>query len=218
MNPPSPEPEEKNSHANLSWSEDQCRVLFDKYAVLDDGEDEFAINFDGIEALCTDLKVDANDLSIFIFAWHCDAQTLGEFTWQEFRIGCENLKIDSIERFRERIDTLKAEMIDPVAFKRFYSFVFTYGKENTQKSLDLDSAIELWKILISEKFSNLILFCDFLRETQNKRAVSRDTWDLLLDFSTQVDSRFKNYDADGAWPTVIDDFVEWATPKLAESR
>ena len=98
-----------------------------------------------------------------------------------------------------------------------------------QKSLDLDSAIELWKILLGEKFPNLPLWCEFLRATHASKSISRDTWDLLLDFATQVVSRpvisfshfsnffqnakFSNYDPDGAWPTLIDDFVEWAKEK-----
>ena len=39
---------------------------------------------------------------------------------------------------------MKAELIDPVSFKRFYAFVFNYGKEGAQKALDLASAFELW--------------------------------------------------------------------------
>lgn len=58
------------------------------------------INFDGIEALCADLGVDANDISVFIFAWHCQATTLGEFGWDEFRRGAEELRIDSIASFK----------------------------------------------------------------------------------------------------------------------
>jgi hypothetical protein len=77
----------------------------------------FQINFDGIEALCADLGVDANDISVFIFAWHCQvhrkkrekkknlngdfqATTLGEFSWEEFRRGAEELRIDSISSFK----------------------------------------------------------------------------------------------------------------------
>ena len=105
---------------------------------------------------------------------------------------------------------MKAELIDPVAFKRFYAFVFNYGREGIQKSLDVDSAIELWKILLAEKFGNLDLWCVYLKESGSVRAISKDTWDLLLEFATQVNSKFTNYDPDGAWPTLIDDFVEYA--------
>lgn len=68
---------------------------------------------------------------------------------------------------------MKAELVDPVAFKRFYCFVFAYGKEGIQKSLDLDSAIELWKILLADKFPNLPLWCEFLKETHSNRSISK---------------------------------------------
>jgi hypothetical protein len=68
---------------------------------------------------------------------------------------------------------MKAELVDPVAFKRFYGFVFSYGKEGIQKSLDLDSAIELWKILLADKFRNLPLWCEFLKETHSNRSISK---------------------------------------------
>lgn len=31
--------------------------------------------------------------------------------------------------------------------------------------------------------------------------------DLLLEFATQVNSTFSNYDPDGAWPSLVDSFV-----------
>lgn len=79
--------------------------------------------------MCADIGVDANDLAVFIFAWHCQAATLGEFAWDEFRRGAEELHIDSLAKFKERVETMRAELVDPVAFKRFYVFVFQYGRE-----------------------------------------------------------------------------------------
>lgn len=69
-------------------------------------------------ALCADLHVDANDLAVFIFAWHCQARlgscaggsgftdsrhsTLGEFAWDEFRRGAEELRISTLAQFKAR--------------------------------------------------------------------------------------------------------------------
>ena len=80
--------------------------------------------------------------------------------------------------------------------------------------MDWESAVEYWNILLHSLVdSNLLrLWVEFVSE--NGKAVTKDTWNLLLEFVTSVDPYLSNYDFDGAWPTMIDDFVVWARDRL----
>ena len=58
------------------------------------------------------------------------------------------------------------------------------------------------------------LWLQFL-DTQ-KYAISKDTYILLYDFTQSIDKDMSNYDENGAWPVLIDEFVEYARPKLVK--
>ncbi|CAA6659160.1 unnamed protein product [Spirodela intermedia] len=174
----------------------------------------------GIECLCRELQVDPQDIVMLVLSSHMRAATMCEFSRQEFIDGLEALGVDSLETLREKIPSLRAELKDEQIFSVIYNFAFDWAKEEGQRSMTLDTAIGMWQLLLTEKCWPLVdHWCLFLQARQEK-AISRDTWTMVLEFvkavlpplSLSLSRRWRtrwrrHYDADGAWPSLIDGFV-----------
>jgi DCN1-like protein 1/2 len=85
---------------------------------------------------------------------------------------------------------------DQNMFKDLYLFTFNFAKNPSQKSLDLEDAIAYWKMILNGRFKYLSYWIEFLQEN-HKRAISKDTWNLLLEFSIVIKDDFSNYDEEG---------------------
>jgi DCN1-like protein 1/2 len=164
---------------------------------------------DGITLLCADIQVDPQDIVMLVLSWHMKAATMCEFSKQEFIGGLQSLGVDSLEKLREKISFMRSELKDEQKFREIYNFAFGWAKEKGQKSLALDTAIGMWQLLFAEKHWPLVdHWCQFL-QTRHNKAISRDTWSQLLEFAKTVDPGLSNYDSEGAWPYLIDEFVEY---------
>ncbi|XP_057473894.1 uncharacterized protein LOC130762239 isoform X3 [Actinidia eriantha] len=144
---------------------------------------------DGITLLCNDLQVDPQDIVMLVLSWHMKAATMCEFSKQEFIGGLQALGIDSLEKFHDKMQFMRSELKDDQKFREIYNFAFGWAKEKGQKSLALDTAIGMWQLLFAEKQWPLV-----------------DDW---CQFLQMVDPTLSNYDAEGAWPYLIDEFVEY---------
>ncbi|KAJ7412651.1 DCN1-like protein 5 [Willisornis vidua] len=64
-------------------------------------------------------------------------------------------------------------------------------------------------------FKNIYRYAfDFARQSKY-RVMNKDQWYNVLEFSRTVHADLSNYDEDGAWPVLLDEFVEWQKVRQA---
>ncbi|KAK6155084.1 hypothetical protein DH2020_009332 [Rehmannia glutinosa] len=69
-------------------------------------------------------------------------------------------------------------------------------------------AVMAWRLVLSGRFRLLNQWCNFVEKNQ-RHNISEDTWRQVLAFSRCVHENLEGYDPEGAWPVLIDDFVEY---------
>lgn len=124
-----------------------------------------------------------------------------------------------------------------LSLQGMYNFTFGFLMEvENQRLLDTETAIDYWKLIlpiVTESYLHEITpidedefvanvntrsqqWFDFLVE-ENKKAITFDTWSMFYLFFKEVvlddPTNFKNYDEMAAWPSFMDEYIEFLYDK-----
>jgi len=168
---------------------------------------------DGIERLCTDIGVAPDDFRVLVLAWKFKAEAMCRFTREEFIGGCRALGgVDSPQAIGDRLPDLVAEVVDSrEQFRDLYRWTYRFGLDEGQRTLPLAMAMSLWQLVFSQRppavLERWLAFLE--RRPSGSSGIMRDTWDMFLPFTEVIGTDFERYDESEAWPSLIDDFVEY---------
>ncbi|CAM9246741.1 unnamed protein product [Sphacelaria rigidula] len=103
--------------------------------------------------------------------------------------------------------------MDQDEFRDFYKFSFQFSREGTHRTIERDVAVPLLQMVMGTRGRYTEDFVEFLKQLPQNTRVTFDQWCSFLEFSSTVTDGFEGYDEDGAWPIMLDEFVEYSRGK-----
>ncbi|KAF9512840.1 hypothetical protein BS47DRAFT_1330049 [Hydnum rufescens UP504] len=200
--------------------------LFDEYK--DNGGETMTV--DGTMAFCQDINLDLDDVVLLALSYELKSPQMGEFSRTGWIEGWKALKCDSRDTMKAALPKLRSRLQNDRAFFRsIYMYAFDFARTAGQRSIPIDNAKAFWAMLLPAGFAGdaLVyegpgegwkpeynqLWFDFL-DAKGGRGISRDTWAMFFEFILTIDSCFQNHDEGAAWPSLIDEFVEYSRERL----
>ncbi|KAK4685586.1 hypothetical protein P7C73_g4561, partial [Tremellales sp. Uapishka_1] len=209
-------------------------AIWDKYK----DPSKALITIEGTMAFCTELDIDpSSDSVLFCLATDLGSKAIGEWEREPWITGWTAMgpSIESLADMKAQLPALRTKLnSDPAYFKKVYMHTFDLSKADGARTLMLDTGIDMWKLYIPPALAarpsalskvsspgappdftekELGMWLEFIQK--KGKAISKDTWSLFIDFVRSIDSDFKEYDEEAAWPSTIDDFVEYARKEKA---
>lgn len=191
------------SSKEQAFNHKRCESFFNKYS-----DSSQMVGPSGVEKLCIDMEVQPEDIVMLVLSWKLNAENMGFYKLSEWKSGMASLECDNVNKLKNRIPAMRAMLKDPVTFKKIYRYAFDFSRDKEQKSLDIETGKAMLTLLLADTWRLIPEFVKFLDQSRYK-IINRDQWNSLLEFIKTVDTNdFTGYDDEGAWPVMLDEFVE----------
>jgi len=191
----------KRSCSSFQFSLTDLGIIFNHYSC----GTEF-IESKGMLQFCKDLNVDTMDVALLVLSFQLNVSECGVFTKQEFVNGLSNLRIYSMSQLKEALPGFREYALTHL--NEIYVYAFHSLKEyESQLTIPLDGALEMIRILTAHLPHGLNFINYMKRQNHEYLGMNFDQWTMFLQFNLQISMDFENYDENGCWPVMIDDFV-----------
>uniref|UniRef100_UPI0035902B56 DCN1-like protein 4 n=1 Tax=Myxine glutinosa TaxID=7769 RepID=UPI0035902B56 len=202
----------ESAKSDDAFSTKRCIAWFIEYTEKDD-----IVGPLGMEKFCEDIGVEPENIIMLVLAWKLEAENMGYFTRQEWLKGMTSLQADNVTKLQNKFDYLRSFLNESVCFKQIYRYAFDFAREKDQRSLDIDTAKSMLALLLGRTWSLFSSFHQFLEQSKYK-VINKDQWCNVLEFSRTINMDLSNYDEDGAWPVLLDEFVDWQKQKEKQTQ
>ncbi|TFK72145.1 DUF298-domain-containing protein [Pluteus cervinus] len=223
------------------YTPQRALYLFKNYA---DSDNPNVIGPEGFERLCAEAEIPMEGAMPLLLAWQMNASEMAKLTKEEWVKGTDIFKLSSLSALATALADLESLLIrnqkplersnkkDPYdrtqywkyaddtkgAFHKFYTFCYNLVKPPQSRNIDMETSMAFWSVLLVPKYPIMTEVLEFINEKGSYKATNKDLWTMMLEFCTTVQPSLTDYESDGAWPTLLDDFVTWKRDKSSNGR
>ncbi|PPR03541.1 hypothetical protein CVT24_007026 [Panaeolus cyanescens] len=195
--PPAKKADSKKATKIEPYSPKRAMELFTDFADTDNPQ---IIGPEGFEDLCHKANLAMEGALPLILAWQFEVKEMGKISKEEWEAGTSALRVSSIPAL-----ALVVSDLDDLLMQNKPPAQPPAGKE-----LDYDhTRYNTYSQNVKNGFQKLYQFSFNLVKPEASKNIDME----MLEFCETVNPNLDNYEADGAWPTLLDDFVAWKHAK-----